>query len=76
MAEYGIMVTAKRGFFGKGDLGLRLINSEMKNIHLEILSHLEMPTEIKWVHLIPLNKKLDYVEMKREVAENSVPSAI
>ena len=44
MAEYGIRIAAQRGFFGKEDLGLRLINTELKNIHLEILSHLEMPS--------------------------------
>ena len=35
-----------------------------------------MPTEEKWVHMIPYDRKVVYIEMKQAVAENSVPSAI
>lgn len=76
IAEYAITIAAKRGFFGKADLNLRLINSTLKNVHLEIISRLDMKIEEKWIHLIPFRRELDYVDMKREVAEQSVPSAI
>ena len=76
VAEFGIMVAAKRGSFGKDDLSLRLVTSGHKNIHREIISRLDMPINEKWIHIIPLKQDLNYVEMKQEVAEKSVPSSI
>jgi hypothetical protein len=35
-----------------------------------------MSTEDKWIRLIPVDKNLDYIKMKQEVAEESVPSPV
>ena len=35
-----------------------------------------MPAEKKWIRLIAVDKQMNYIQMKQEVAENSVPSAI
>lgn len=35
-----------------------------------------MPTTTKWIRLIPVNPRLQYIQMKQEVAEQSVPSAV
>lgn len=44
LASYCIRLTAKRGFFNKYDLDLRLLCSELRNVHQEILSHLNIKT--------------------------------
>lgn len=33
IAEYCIWITAKRGFFDKSELNLRIVNSEFREIH-------------------------------------------
>lgn len=35
-----------------------------------------MPTTVKWIRLIPVNPHLEYIQMKQEVAERTVPSAV
>jgi hypothetical protein len=35
-----------------------------------------MPTTLKWIRLIPVDARLEYIQMKQEVAERTVPSAV
>lgn len=76
MAEYCLMIVAKKGFLTKSELNLRLISKELSNIHKEILIRLPDIPDNKWIHLIPYDPKIRYIEMKQEVAEQSVPSHI
>ena len=74
--EYVLKIVAEHGYLGMEGLQYRTICKDLSNIHLEILPRLNIATENKWIRLIPVDKKLDYIQMKQEVAENSVPSAI
>lgn len=75
--EYVLKIVAEHGYFGMEGLEYRTICKELKNIHLDILPRIKnLPSEKKWIRLIPVDKKMDYIQMKQEVAENSVPSAI
>jgi hypothetical protein len=76
MGEYAIKIIAQHGFFGKEELKYRSICKDLKNIHLDILGRLNMSTEQKWIRLIPIDSKMEYIKMKQEVAEQSVPSAV
>ncbi len=44
MAEYAIIIVAKNGFFCKDEINLRLVCSELSEIHKHILFHLKLKT--------------------------------
>lgn len=68
MGEYVLKIVAQHGYFGMEELSYRTICKDLNNIHLEILPRLKMTTEDKWIRLIPVDKKIDYIQMKQEVA--------
>lgn len=63
--QYALQIVAEHGYLGMEELGFRLICRELKDIHMEILSRLPLPTEKKWIRLIPVNHDLDYISMKQ-----------
>ena len=65
MAEYSLVIVAKKGFLTKNDLSLRLVCHELQNIHKEILIRLPDIPDNMWIHLIPYNMKMNYIHMKQ-----------
>jgi hypothetical protein len=68
MGEYVLKIVAEHGYFGMEELEYRTICKDLRNIHQEILARLDIPTEKKWIRLIPVDKGIDYIQMKQEVA--------
>lgn len=65
MGQYAIKIVAQHGFLGRGELNYRLICRALKDIHLDILGRLKMPSSHKWIHLIPVDNGLQYIGMKQ-----------
>ena len=52
VGQYVINIVAEHGYFGMEELDYRTLCKKLRNIHLEILPRLRLPTEKKWIRLI------------------------
>lgn len=65
IGEYVIRIVAQHGFLGREELTLRIVSRGLRDIHLDILARLNISTYMKWIRLIPVDQKLDYIRMKQ-----------
>ena len=73
LPEWCLRQVAKSGFLDQHDIDLRLVCRYLRGAHKSIIHQLDIPH--KWLRILGCPVR-DYVHMKLEVAEQSVPSPV
>lgn len=60
MGEFCIMLTARQGYLGLESIRIRETSKYLSLVHQQILHKMKIPTTVKWSHMIPVNRSMQF----------------